>query len=136
MQRSRRQIANFFWSGAPESVKGRYEKAISDKALRDCVVARNISLTMVADFAVMHAKESAVGLSNVPVVFLWDSLINTFIDATATPSDFQSVLVDVAKKCQNFPNAYLSVEDVEKLKRKSLPREEHWSYFQILIDLM
>lgn len=110
-----------------ETIKARYEKEIPNDSLRECVVARNVVLTIVADEAVMTGEMRAVGLSNVPVVFLWDSIFNSIIFYKLTP-DFDSVLVDVAEKCQDFPNAYLKVEEVESLKSKPQPRIGFWGY--------
>ena len=111
-----------------ESINARYEKEIPGKALRECVVARNMVLTMVADQAVMTGEMKSAGPSNVPVIFLWDSVVNSMIDAVGTPK-FDQVLVEVAEKCQDFPNAYLTVEDVERLKSTPVPRKEFWEYW-------
>ena len=110
-----------------ESILSRYEKEIPDKVLRECVMARNVILTMVADHGLMTSEMKSGGLSNVPAIFFLDSVVNSILDATARP-DFGSVLVDVAKKCQKFQHAYLKVEEVENLKSKPLPRMGFWEY--------
>lgn len=114
-----------------ELINARYEKEIPDKALRQCVIARNVVLTMVADQAVMTSEMKSGGLSNVPAIFILDSVVNSIIDTIATPN-FDSVLVEVAEKCKNFPNAYLKVEEVKNLKRKPVPRVGFWEYFSAL----
>ena len=110
-----------------ESILSRYEKEIPDKALRECVMARNVILTMVADHGLMTSEMKSGGLSNVPAIFFLDSVVNSILDATAR-LDFGSVLVDVAKKCQKFPHAYLKVEEVKNIKSKPLPRMGFWKY--------
>ena len=110
-----------------EAINARYEKEIPDKAFRECVVARNVILTLVADSAVMNGHMISAGMSNVPVVFFFDSVVNSVLDAIAVP-DFDSVLVEVAKKCQKFPHAYLKVEEVENIKSKPLPMMGFWEY--------
>jgi len=112
-----------------ESINYRYEKEIPDEAQRECVAARNVILTLVADDAVMTGEMRSVGLSNVPAIFLWDSVVNSLINSISQPN-FGSVLVDVAKKCQEFPHAYLKVEEVENLKSKPQPRMGFWDYLQ------
>ena len=112
-----------------DALKDRYEKQIPDEDLRSCIVARNVLLTLVADTAIMYGDMNSTKMSKVPIVFLFDSVINSIMDAIAVP-DFDSVLVEVAEKCQDFPNEYLTVEDVEVLKRKELPRMSFWEYLQ------
>lgn len=99
-----------------DAIKARYEKEIPNEGLRKCVVARNIVLTMVADYAVMDSKIASSPPSSVPIVFLSDSLVTSFINATVGRPNFESVLVEVAKKCQDYPNAYLTVKEVERLR--------------------
>ena len=113
-----------------ESINARYEKEIPDTDLRECVIARNVILTFAADSTAMMGEMRSAGMSNVPAVFVYDSVLNSVFDAIALP-DLDSVLVDVAKKCQKFPNAYLKVEDVENLKSKPLPRAGFWEYWAI-----
>ena len=110
-----------------EAISARYEKEIPNQGLRDCIVARNLVLTMLADTAVMMQEANSTPKSNVPFVFIFDSLINNILNSIALP-DAGSALVDVAEKCQDYPNAYLTVEDVEVLKRKDLPRTGFWEY--------
>lgn len=113
-----------------EAINARYEKEIPDKALRECIMARDLVLTMVADHGLMTSEMKSVGLSNVPAIFFLDSVVNSILDAIARP-DFDSVLVGVAKKCQKFPHAYLKVEEVENLKSKPLQRMGFWEYLYL-----
>ena len=113
-----------------EAINARYVKEIPDKAFRECVVARNVILTLAADSAAMTSDMTSAGMSNVPVVFFFDSAVNSILDAIAVP-DFDSVLVEVAKKCQKFPHAYLKVEEVENLKSKPVPRMGFWEYLYL-----
>jgi len=104
-----------------ESIEARYEKEIPDKDFRECVVARNIILTMVSEsnIALQDVSMVMTRTSNVPFVFLFDSIINNMLNSLAIP-DFSTVFIEVAKKCQNYPNAYLTVKDVQNLGRKEM----------------
>lgn len=105
-----------------ESIEARYEKEIPDKDFRECVVARNIILTMVSEahIALQDGSMVMTRASNVPFVFLFDSIVNNMLSSLAIP-DFSPVFIEVAKKCQDYPNAYLTVKDVEDLGSKEMP---------------
>jgi hypothetical protein len=111
-----------------DGITARYRNSIQDEKLKKCIIARNIVLTMVADTAVMDADMRSLSPSNVPIIFIFDSLIKSFIDIIAKPN-FSNVIQDVAKKCEPFPGEYLSVDDVSELKSKDLPRGSFWELF-------
>ena len=92
--------------------------------MRDCLLERNILLTLVADHAVMMAEVKSMPWSNVPAVFIFEAVIDKVIDKISTPSfDYKSVFLRTAEACQAYPNAYLSLNDIEPLKPLDLPNE-------------
>ena len=100
-----------------ESIRTRYEREIPDEGLRDCLLKRNIFLTLVADHAVMMAEVKSMPWSNVPAVFIFEAVIDKVMDKISTPSfDYESVFLRTAEACQAYPNAYLSLTDIEPLK--------------------
>lgn len=111
-----------------EALSARYKASIPDSKLRECIIARNIVLTMVADDAVMQSSFRSLPPSNVPFVFLFDAITASVLDMIATPN-FSGVIQKVANKCEPFPGEYLNVKDVAGLKSKDLPRGSFWELF-------
>ena len=100
-----------------EPIRTRYESEVSDAGLRDCLLKRNILLTLVADHAVMTAEVKLMPWSNVPAVFVLEAVIDKFMDKISTPSfSYESVFLRTAEACQAYPNAYLSTTEIESLK--------------------
>ena len=107
-----------------ESIRTRYEREIPDEGLRDCLLKRNILLTLVADHAVMMAEVKSTPWSNVPAVFIFEAVIDKVMDKISTPSfGYESVFVRTADACQAYPNAYLSLTDIEPLKPLDISNE-------------
>ena len=107
-----------------ESIRTRYEREIPDEGLRDCLLKRNILLTLVADHAVMMAEVKSTPWSNVPAVFIFEAVIDKVIDKISTPSfGYESVFLRTVEACQAYPSAYLSLTDIEPLKPLDVPNE-------------
>ena len=107
-----------------ESIRTRYEREIPDEGLRDCLLKRNIFLTLVADHAVMMAEVKSMPWSNVPAVFIFEAIVDKVMDKISAPSrSYEFVFSRTAEACQAYPNAYLSLADIESLKPRDVSSE-------------
>ena len=107
-----------------DSMRARYEAEIDDEGLRRCLLRRNIILTLAADHAVMMAEVKSTPWPNVPAVFVFEAIVDKFIDKISAPSfSFESVFSSTADACKAYPNAYLSSADVEFLKPIDISKE-------------
>jgi hypothetical protein len=111
-----------------ESIRTRYEKEIANDQFRDCVLHRNVLLTLVADQAEMMSIMKSTQWSNVPVIFVSDALLGMFFDKIAMP-DLNGIIQEVAKKCEPFLNEYLTVKDVQGLQKPDVKRLGFWDSF-------
>ena len=107
-----------------DSIRKRYEAEVSDPGLRDCLLKRDIVLTLAADHAVMMAEVKSMPWSNVPAVFIFEAVVDKFMDKISAPSlTYETVFLRTAKACQAYPNAYLSSNDIEPLKPLEVSNE-------------
>ena len=107
-----------------DSIRKRYEAEVSDEKLRDCLLKRDIVLTLAADHAVMMAEVKSIPWSNVPAVFIFEAVVDKFMDKISAPSlTYETVFLRTAKACQAYPNAYLSSNDIEPLKPLEVSNE-------------
>lgn len=95
-----------------EMLSSRYKKTISDKKLRECILGRNIVLTMLAQEAIMQSKINALQASNVPAVFIVEAVAKHLVYHFVDFPDFGGAPLEIAKKCQPFPNYYLTPDEL------------------------
>lgn len=95
-----------------EILSYRYKQTISDKRLRECILGRNIALTMLAQEAIIQSKINALPASNVPAVFIVEAIAKHLVYHFVDFPNFSGAPLEVAKKCMPFPNYYLTPDEL------------------------